>query len=223
MSSSRSVSFSCTSHMLAFSCYPRVSNTLQTLNFCNNNIGSDGAKTIGKALEVNQSIERIYIQGDWIPRNKYAIKCYHAPVNKTLTSLSLKNNGIGDTGTKAIGEALRENSTLRELDVSFNHIGDDGAPEDSQAAAMQPPPLLHQPSLDISSAEQVMIPSSVGDRYSGVIFAPRDLGFGFGESCLAAGVKFSQRKTTELVFPPGFMAVLATRLLSKKLGPEPSV
>eukprot|EP00808_Paulinella_micropora_P004998 g65182.t1 len=96
--------------------------------------------------------------------------------------------------------------------------------EDSQAAAAPPPPLFRQPSFDISSAEQVMIPSSVGERYSGVIFAPRDLGFGFGfvERCFAAGVKFSQRTTSELVFPPGFMAVLAARLLSKKLGPERS-
>eukprot|EP00808_Paulinella_micropora_P019515 g3228.t1 len=92
--------------------------------------------------------------------------------------------------------------------------------EDSQAAAAPPPPLFRQPSFDICSAEQVMIPSSVGERYSGVIFAPRDLGFGFGERCLAAGVKFSQRTTSEQVFPPGFMAVLAARLLSKKLGPE---
>eukprot|EP00808_Paulinella_micropora_P022812 g78450.t1 len=92
--------------------------------------------------------------------------------------------------------------------------------EDSQAAATQPLPLLRQPSTDISSAEQIMIPSSVGERYSGVIFAPPDLGFGFGERCLAAGVKVSQRKTTELLFPPGFMAVLAPRLLSKKLGSE---
>eukprot|EP00808_Paulinella_micropora_P004794 g22290.t1 len=90
--------------------------------------------------------------------------------------------------------------------------------EDSQAVAASPPPLFRQPSFDISSADQVMIPSSVGERYSGVIFAPRDLGFGFGELCLAAGVKFSQRTTSELVFPPGFMAVLAARLLSKKLG-----
>eukprot|EP00808_Paulinella_micropora_P000307 g83382.t1 len=92
--------------------------------------------------------------------------------------------------------------------------------EDSQAPAAPPPPLFRQPSFDISSADQVMIPSSVGERYSGVIFAPRDLRLGFGERCLAAGVKFSQRKTTELLFPPGFMAVLAPRLLSKKLGPE---
>eukprot|EP00808_Paulinella_micropora_P024954 g21900.t1 len=77
--------------------------------------------------------------------------------------------------------------------------------EDSQAAAAPPPPLFRQPSFDISSAEQIMIPSSVGERYSGVIFAPRGLGFGFGERCLAAGVN--------CVGPP---------LLSKKLGPERS-
>eukprot|EP00808_Paulinella_micropora_P009145 g74483.t1 len=78
----------------------------------------------------------------------------------------------------------------------------------------------HSPSHCSASHPQVMIPSSVGERYSGVIFAPRDLRLGFGQRCLAAGVKFSQRKTTELLFPPGFMAVLAPRLLSKKQGPE---
>eukprot|EP00808_Paulinella_micropora_P011752 g62968.t1 len=35
--------------------------------------------------------------------------------------------------------------------------------EDSQAAAAPPPPLFRQPSFDISSAEQIMIPSSVGE------------------------------------------------------------
>eukprot|EP00808_Paulinella_micropora_P027526 g945.t1 len=96
------------------------------------------------------------------------------------------------------------------------------APELTEDSPAPPPSLFRQPSFDISSAEQIMIPSSVGERYSGVIFAPRGLGFGFGERCLAAGVKFSQRTTSELVFPPGFMAVLAPRLLSKKLGPERS-
>eukprot|EP00808_Paulinella_micropora_P021454 g52670.t1 len=46
--------------------------------------------------------------------------------------------------------------------------------EDSQAEATQPLPLFRQPSTDISSAEQIMIPSSVGERYSGIIFAPRN-------------------------------------------------
>eukprot|EP00808_Paulinella_micropora_P013821 g41137.t1 len=48
-------------------------------------------------------------------------------VNKTLTSLALENNGIGDAGAQTIGEALRVNKMLTSLALENDGIGDAGA------------------------------------------------------------------------------------------------
>ena len=47
-------------------------------------------------------------------------------VNGGLTMLSLANNNLGEEGTKAICEALEQNKTLKELDISGNWHGNIG-------------------------------------------------------------------------------------------------
>jgi len=47
--------------------------------------------------------------------------------NKTLDSLYLCVNAIGDTGAKFIGEAIARNNTLKTLSLMSNEIADDGA------------------------------------------------------------------------------------------------
>jgi len=45
-------------------------------------------------------------------------------VNGGLTKMSLANNKLGEEGTKAICEALEQNKTLKEFDLSgYNNIG----------------------------------------------------------------------------------------------------
>jgi Ran GTPase-activating protein (RanGAP) involved in mRNA processing and transport len=48
-------------------------------------------------------------------------------VNKTLMTLNVARNSIGDTGASDLADALKMNKTLTELDVGFNDIGDAGA------------------------------------------------------------------------------------------------
>jgi len=48
-------------------------------------------------------------------------------VNSTLTKLTLDSNEITDIGSKVIGESLKINSTLLFLDLSRNQIDDKGA------------------------------------------------------------------------------------------------
>ncbi|KAG5842867.1 hypothetical protein ANANG_G00182310 [Anguilla anguilla] len=47
--------------------------------------------------------------------------------NKSLQSLNLTFNAIGDCGAQHIAKGLRLNRTLLCLSLGFNHIGDDGA------------------------------------------------------------------------------------------------
>ena len=46
-------------------------------------------------------------------------------MNTSLTKISLRGNNIGDEGAKAIGEALKENTSLTEIFL-WNNIGDEG-------------------------------------------------------------------------------------------------
>jgi hypothetical protein len=48
-------------------------------------------------------------------------------VNSTLQDIDLTDNSIGDEGALAIAEMLRVNSTLQEMNLQDNGIGDDGA------------------------------------------------------------------------------------------------
>ena len=47
--------------------------------------------------------------------------------NSSLTELDLSRNIIGDAGVAGLAEALKQNSSLKELDLSRNIIGDAGA------------------------------------------------------------------------------------------------
>jgi hypothetical protein len=47
--------------------------------------------------------------------------------NRSITSLDLSYNGIGDSGACCLGEVLQKNGTLRHLALNGNGIGDIGA------------------------------------------------------------------------------------------------
>ena len=44
-----------------------------------------------------------------------------------VDSIYLNDNKIGDEGAKAIGEALKVNTSLTEIDLGHNKIGTEGA------------------------------------------------------------------------------------------------
>ena len=46
--------------------------------------------------------------------------------NSTLTYLDMSYNFIGDSGAMALSSALKINSTLTELNLGYNPIGDEG-------------------------------------------------------------------------------------------------
>ena len=46
--------------------------------------------------------------------------------NKTLLSINLRMNQLGDVGVEAIAGALKENTTLQKLNLASNQICDHG-------------------------------------------------------------------------------------------------
>ncbi len=53
--------------------------------------------------------------------------------NSIMINLDLGQNGIGDRGAAALGEALKLNTTLQKIDLSGNAIDVEGASEFSVA------------------------------------------------------------------------------------------
>jgi hypothetical protein len=64
--------------------------------------------------------------------------------NRTLTSLKLTNNCIGDDGAVAISEVLRDNGALTELNLCNNDIGDAGALALSELLIAQSQKMIFQ-------------------------------------------------------------------------------
>jgi Ran GTPase-activating protein (RanGAP) involved in mRNA processing and transport len=44
--------------------------------------------------------------------------------NQTVKELHLTHNQIGDQGAAGLGEGLKQNQTLKTLDLRYNQIGD---------------------------------------------------------------------------------------------------
>ena len=54
-------------------------------------------------------------------------------INSTLTNLDLSNNQIGDDGATRLSRAIRNNTSLEELNVTKNPINELGATHLSEA------------------------------------------------------------------------------------------
>ena len=74
-------------------------------------------------------------------------------VNSTLTELVLFDNSIGDQGASGLAEALKANSTLAELHLYGNGIGDQGASDLAEALK-----------VNSTLTELVMFVNSIGDQ-----------------------------------------------------------
>ena len=94
------------------------------MSLAENELEEEGTKAICEALEQNKTLKELDISGGHhsgsniggLAGAKHVAKMLG--VNGGLTKLSLANNELGEEGTKAICEALEQNKTLKELDLS---------------------------------------------------------------------------------------------------------
>eukprot|EP00900_Chrysochromulina_parva_P006654 jgi/Chrpa1/15990/Chrysochromulina_OHIO_Genome00024039-RA len=95
---------------------------------------AEGITAIADALRVNGGLMSLNLSSnqlcgfDCIGRGTYTAEGITAiadalRVNGALTKLSLAQNFLKEAGTKAICEALEQNTTLKELDISGGHRG----------------------------------------------------------------------------------------------------
>ena len=95
-----------------------------------NELGEEGTKAICKTLEQNKMLKELDISSNpYTSSSKIGgpVGAKHVSkmlgVNGSLTKLSLAWNKLEEGGTKAICEALKQNKTLKEFDLSGHTIG----------------------------------------------------------------------------------------------------
>ena len=78
-----------------------------------NYLGDEGAKSLGDALKLNTALAKLNL------RCEYKRNIPMTSINKPLFSVLIKPtvNHIGDTGATSLGEALKSNTTLTELNL----------------------------------------------------------------------------------------------------------
>lgn len=94
--------------------------TITELSLANNEITEDGAKYIGDLLKNNNTLLSLNLYNNPI-RSYGLIHIFDGlKMNSRLTTLNLKKTLL--TNSNFIGEILKQNSSLKELDISENHL-----------------------------------------------------------------------------------------------------
>ncbi len=114
----------------------RNSSIIRKLDLHDNSIGGSGLKSIADALITNSSLVQLVLVGCSVK-----ITDENGPVlkemiqkNSTLESLDLSANPeVSNTGAFFISQGLKQNSSLRELDLRYCDIGDKGVKSLSEA------------------------------------------------------------------------------------------
>jgi Ran GTPase-activating protein (RanGAP) involved in mRNA processing and transport len=117
---------------------------LQGLNLSHNHIGNKGVEALSTALKYFDALRVLDLQDNRVSdagamhlatllslsrdyghdQSEAAAQASRA---SALAKLWLNSNQIGDTGVKALAEAIRVNNSLRTLVLSYNKITDVGA------------------------------------------------------------------------------------------------
>ena len=101
---------------------------LHKLDISSNNIGSNGVNAIANALEHCTHLEELSVSDNIIGDDGACIIASSlGHYAQSLHKLDISSNYIGSKGVNAIANALKQCTHLKELIVSDNIIGDDGA------------------------------------------------------------------------------------------------
>lgn len=99
----------------------KANTTVKEVDLSSNKIEEEGARIIGDLLKVNKTITRLDLSYNKI-RNGWLSIIEVLKDNTTLKELKLYKNEIGNEGMKAAGEALKVNRTLELLDLGANSM-----------------------------------------------------------------------------------------------------
>ncbi|KAF9153853.1 hypothetical protein BG015_002455 [Linnemannia schmuckeri] len=111
----------------------RFNRTLNSLSLDMNEMGPKGATAMAAALVSNRHLTYLYLPHNNIGDQGLAEICESLKRNKSLIGLDLELNNIGTgqslVGMTALGDVLRTNRTLREINLAYNLFSADAVSE----------------------------------------------------------------------------------------------
>lgn len=111
----------------------RFNRTLISLSLDMNEMGPKGATSMSAALVSNRHLNYLYLPHNNIGDQGLVEICESLKRNKSLIGLDLELNNIGSgqslVGMVALGEVLRTNRTLREINLAYNLFSGDAVSE----------------------------------------------------------------------------------------------
>jgi len=99
---------------------------LMDLDVSFNTFGSDGAKSIGSALQSNSSVLKMNLQNNAMSDEAAETIFTALQVNTSVQELYVSNCNVGDESMKALGQAIKDNNALVYVDASNNTITTEG-------------------------------------------------------------------------------------------------
>ena len=106
----------------------KANSSLTRLNMARNGLGWSGGTALGHSLATNSSIVSFDMSlNDIGPEGGTAIAAALSTSTSSLTELIMLRCGVGPVGGREIGEALKQNTVLRALDLTQNDLGVEGA------------------------------------------------------------------------------------------------
>lgn len=105
--------------------------TITAVSLAGNGLGNEGAKAWAQTLEKNNVLTKLDLShnsGDEVlgDAGACALAGVLTKTNRTLKTLYLDHNEIGSFGGKSLADMLQQNTTLTDLDVGSNKLGDKG-------------------------------------------------------------------------------------------------
>ena len=105
----------------------QANTTMKILDISGNRgIAANGAKSLGRALSVNSSLEELNISWTSIGDEGVAHIANALQTNTTMKVLNVEHCGMSCKGAESLARALSVNSSLKMLYLSGNKVGDDG-------------------------------------------------------------------------------------------------
>ncbi len=101
-----------------------TTNSLKILYLSGNKISDNGFKELGKALQVNNTLEELHISANHGSIHGAEALAFALRKNTKLKVLKASANNFTENGCRALLSIFSENSTLEVLDISNNDVGD---------------------------------------------------------------------------------------------------
>mmetsp|Transcript_82643 Transcript_82643/g.145818 ORF Transcript_82643/g.145818 Transcript_82643/m.145818 type:complete len:426 (+) Transcript_82643:79-1356(+) len=98
------------------------------LDLRGNNIQAKGAMALANGVKINRSLRSLNLKWNAIGQDPSGVSalCDTLKSNLTIGHVDFRNNRINNVGAKYIGEMLTANTTITHFDLSWNDLGVDG-------------------------------------------------------------------------------------------------